>query len=396
MQQKGDTFREDLPLNVKNGMKVLKNKTIYTGTGKIENGYIRYSERISEVDDMRNFIPKDEDEIVEVDGAYVIPGFIDVHSHGGYSFDAMDASPEEIDQMVRQMTAKEWITSYFCTTMTQTYENIEKAMVNIKEAAEKNPVIQGIHLEGPFISVNYKGAQDASYIKKPDENVLAKWNALSGSRIRVVTYAPEEADEAFENWCLSNRIVLSVGHSDATFEQLCASRAGHVTHLYNAQRGLKHREPGVTGYGMLTDGVNTEIICDGIHINPKMVYMAYKVKGSDEIVLVTDSMRAKGMPEGKSELGGQVVYVKDGTARLEDGTIAGSVLTYIQAFRNIMKFTGASLEEAVKMSSVNQAREFALTQKGAIKTGKDADFVVLDQEYELKGTISMGTLVEEA
>ena len=156
MQQKGDTFREDLPLNVKNGMKVLKNKTIYTGTGKIENGYIRYSERISEVDDMRNFIPKDEDEIVEVDGAYVIPGFIDVHSHGGYSFDAMDASPEEIDQMVRQMTAKEGITSYFCTTMTQTYENIEKAMVNIKEAAEKNPVIQGIHLEGPFISVNYK------------------------------------------------------------------------------------------------------------------------------------------------------------------------------------------------------------------------------------------------
>ena len=376
-------------------MKVLKNKTIYTGTGKIENGYIRYSERISEVDDMRNFIPKDEDEIVEVDGAYVIPGFIDVHSHGGYSFDAMDASPEEIDQMVRQMTAKEGITSYFCTTMTQTYENIEKAMVNIKEAAEKNPVIQGIHLEGPFISVNYKGAQDASYIKKPDENVLAKWNALSGSRIRVVTYAPEEADEAFENWCLSNRIVLSVGHSDATFEQLCSSRAGHVTHLYNAQRGLKHREPGVTGYGMLTDGVNTEIICDGIHINPKMVYMAYKVKGSDEIVLVTDSMRAKGMPEGKSELGGQVVYVKDGTARLEDGTIAGSVLTYIQAFRNIMKFTGASLEEAVKMSSVNQAREFALTQKGAIKTGKDADFVVLDQEYELKGTISMGTFVEE-
>ena len=396
MQQKGDTFREDLPLNVKNGMKVLKNKTIYTGTGKIENGYIRYSERISEVDDMRHFIPRDEDEVIEIEGEYVIPGFIDVHSHGGYSFDAMDASPEEIDQMVRQMTAKEGITSYFCTTMTQTYENIEKAMVNIKEAAEKNPVIRGIHLEGPFISVNYKGAQDASYIKKPDEKVLAKWNELSGNRIRVVTYAPEEADEAFENWCLSNRIVLSVGHSDATFGQLCASRAGHVTHLYNAQRGLKHREPGVTGYGMLTDGVNTEIICDGIHINPKMVYMAYKVKGSDEIVLVTDSMRAKGMPEGKSELGGQVVYVKDGTARLEDGTIAGSVLTYIQAFRNIMKFTGASLEEAVKMSSVNQAREFGLTQKGAIKTGKDADFVVLDQEYELKGTISMGMLVEEA
>lgn len=222
--------------------------------------------------------------------------------------------------------------------------------------------------------------------------MLARWNDLSGDRIRLVTYAPEEAEADFENWCLSNRIIPSAGHTNATYNQLCACRACHVTHLYNAQRGLKHREPGVTGYGLLTEGVMAEMICDGIHIHPKMVSMAYKVKGSDEIELVTDSMRAKGMPEGKSELGGQVVYVKDGTARLEDGTIAGSVLSYIHAFQNIMKFTGASIGDAVKMSSGNQAKEFGLTQKGAIKTGKDADFVVLNQEYELKGTISMGKL----
>ncbi len=374
-------------------MKVLKNKIIYTGDRKIENGYIRYGERISEVDEMRNYSPQDDDEVIEIDGDYIVPGFIDVHSHGGYGFDAMDASPEEIDWMVRQMAAKEGITSYFCTTMTQTYENIEKALVNIKEAAEKNPIIQGIHLEGPFISIDYKGAQDASYIKKPDEKVLAHWDEISGNRIRIVTYAPEEASELFENWCLANRVVPSVGHSNATFNQLCACKACHVTHLYNAQRGLNHREPGVTGYGMLTDGVNVEMICDGIHVRPKMVYMAYKVKGSNGVELVTDSMRAKGMPEGKSELGGQTVYVKDGTARLEDGTIAGSVLTYIKAFQNIMKFTGASIEEAVKMSSGNQAKEFGLTQKGAIKTGKDADFVVLDQAYELRGTISLGEFV---
>lgn len=374
-------------------MKVLKNKTIYTGDRKIENGYIRYGERISEVDEMRNYSPQDDDEIIEIDGDYIIPGFIDVHSHGGYGFDAMDASPEEIDWMVRQMAAKEGITSYFCTTMTQTYENIEKALVNIKEAAEKNPIIQGIHLEGPFISIDYKGAQDASYIKKPDEEVLAHWNEISGNRIRIVTYAPEEASEFFENWCLANKVVPSAGHSNATFNQLCACKACHVTHLYNAQRGLNHREPGVTGYGMLTDGVNVEMICDGIHIRPKMVYMAYKIKGSEGVELVTDSMRAKGMPEGKSELGGQTVYVKDGTARLEDGTIAGSVLTYIKAFQNIIKFTGASIEEAVKMSSGNQAKEFGLTQKGAIKTGKDADFVVLDRACELKGTISLGEIV---
>ncbi len=374
-------------------MKVIKNKIIYTGNGYIEDGFVRFGSTITEVDSMRNFVPREDDEEVFAEGEYVIPGFIDVHSHGGYGFDSMDASPDEIDWMVRQMAAKEGITSYFCTTMTQTYENIEKAMVNINEAAKKNPVIQGIHLEGPFISVKYKGAQDASYIKKPDEKVLARWNELSGGRIRLVTYAPEEASEEFENWCLANRIVPSAGHSNAEFSQLCACRACHVTHLYNAQRGLNHREPGVTGYGLLTDGVNVELICDGIHIKPKMVYMAHKVKGSDGIELVTDSMRAKGMPEGKSELGGQTVYVKDGTARLEDGTIAGSVLTYIKAFQNIMKFTGVGLEDAVKMSSGNQAREFGLTQKGVIQPGKDADFVLLDREYELKGTISMGEFV---
>ena len=374
-------------------IKVLKNKIIYTGNGKIDNGYVRFNQRISEVDEMRNFVPQEDDEIIETDATYVIPGFVDVHSHGGYGKDSMDASADEIDWMVRQMAAKEGITTYFCTTMTQTYDNIEKAMVQIKEAAEKNPIIQGIHLEGPFISVNYKGAQDASYIKKPDEKALAHWNELSGNRIRVVTYAPEEATEEFENWCLSNRIVPSAGHSDATYDQLVASRACHVTHLYNAQRGLKHREPGVTGYGLLTDGVNTELICDGIHIRPQMIALAHKVKGSDGIELITDSMRAKGMPEGKSELGGQVVYVKDGTARLEDGTIAGSVLTYIKAFQNIIKFTGVSIEDAVKMSSGNQAKEFGLTQKGAIKTGKDADFVLLDEELELKGTISFGEMM---
>lgn len=378
-----------------NGMKVLKNKTIYTGSGKIENGYIRYSERISEVGEMRGFVPRADDEITEIAGNCVIPGFIDVHSHGGYGYDSMDASPEEIDRMVRLMSAKEGITSYFCTTMTQTYDRIEQAMENIRKAAERNPVIQGIHLEGPFISVNYKGAQDPSYIKTPDEKVLAHWNEISGGRIRIVTYAPEEASEEFENWCLSNRIVPSAGHSNATYDELCASRARHVTHLYNAQRGLNHREPGVTGYGLLTDGVNTELICDGIHIRPQMIALAHKVKGSGGIELITDSMRAKGMPEGKSELGGQTVYVKDGTARLEDGTIAGSVLTYINAFRNIMKFTGVGLEDAVKMSSVNQAREFGLTQKGEIKAGRDADFVILDEAYELKGTISMGELVDE-
>ena len=373
-------------------MKVLKNKIIYTGNGKIDNGYVRFNQRISEVDEMRNFVLQEDDEIIETDATYVIPGFVDVHSHGGYGKDSMDASADEIDWMVRQMAAKEGITTYFCTTMTQTYENIEKAMQNIHDAAQKNPVIKGIHVEGPFISTVFKGAQDPSYIKKPDEKTLAKWNEISGGLLRIVTYAPEEADPSFETWCKENGVVLSAGHSNALYGELNASGATHVTHLYNAQRGLNHREPGVTGYGMLAEGVHAELICDGKHIVPDMVKLACKVRGYDGIELITDSMRAKGMPEGKSELGGQVVIVKDGMAKLEDGTIAGSILSYIQAFKNVMEFTGATVEDAVKMTSGNQAKEFGLDSKGAIAAGKDADMVVLNEDFDLVQTISYGKL----
>lgn len=371
-------------------MKLIKEKKIYTGNGVIENGYIRFGEKIEEVGEMSEFQPKEEDQELTCEGTMVIPGFIDIHSHGGYGKDNMDATPEEIDEMVKQMTKNEGITTYFCTTMTQTYENIEKAMKNIHDAAQKNPVIKGIHVEGPFISEVYKGAQDASYIKKPDEKTLEGWNELSGGLIRIVTYAPEEADSSFENWCKENGIVLSAGHSNALYEQLNASGATHVTHLYNAQRGMKHREPGVTGYGMLAEGVHAELICDGKHIVPDMVKLAVKVRGCDGIELITDSMRAKGMPEGKSELGGQVVIVKDGTARLEDGTIAGSILTYIDAFKNIMAFAGVSVEDAVKMTSGNQAKEFGLDSKGAIAVGKDADLVILNDTFDLVQAISYG------
>lgn len=373
-------------------MKLIKEKKIYTGDGVIENGYIRFGEKIKEIGDMAGFEPKGDDLEVECAGTIVVPGFIDIHSHGGYGKDNMDATPDEINEMVKQMTKKEGITTYFCTTMTQTYENIEKAMQNIHDAAQKNPVIKGIHVEGPFISTVFKGAQDPSYIKKPDENTLAKWNEISGGLIRIVTYAPEEADPSFETWCKENGVVLSAGHSNALYGELNASGATHVTHLYNAQRGLNHREPGVTGYGMLAEGVHAELICDGKHIVPDMVKLACKVRGYDGIELITDSMRAKGMPEGKSELGGQVVIVKDGMAKLEDGTIAGSILTYIQAFKNVMEFTGASVEEAVKMTSGNQAKEFGLDSKGAIAVGKDADMVVLNDAFELVQTISYGEL----
>ena len=369
---------------------VLKHATIYTGHEKITDGYLRFDKQIQAVGKMSDYQAQSNDEIFDLEGKIIVPGFIDVHSHGGYSFDAMDASADEINEMVKDMI-KEGITSYFPTTMTQSHENIAHAMVEIKKAAKRNPVIQGIHLEGPFVAKEFKGAQPEKYIEDPDIETFNHWNELSGGLIKLVTYAPEhENTHEFELYCLEHGIVPSVGHSNATREQMKHSLASHVTHLYNAQREFKHREPGVTGHALLEDNIYTEIIADGFHVVGDMIKLAYKLKGPDKIELVTDSMRAKGMPEGVSELGGQKVIVKDKQARLETGNLAGSVLRYQDAFVNIMKFTGCSIEDAVKMSSGNQAKEFKLTQKGFLEIGKDADLNIFDSDLNLLNTYSYG------
>ena len=372
---------------------VFTNVTVYTGEEKIENAFIRFSEEILAVGRMSEYKKETADQEQDASGKIVLPGFIDVHSHGGYSYDNMDANSEEINQMIQKMH-QEGITSYFATTMTQSYDAIDKALVAINEAAIKNPAIQGIHLEGPFVSKVFKGAQPEEFIRVPDAKQMEKWNKLSGNRIRLVTYASETSDASeFEDYCVNHNIVLSIGHSNATRAQLMDSKASHITHLYNAQRGLHHREPGVTGHAFLEDSIYTEMIVDGYHIHPDMVNLAYKVKGPDRIEVITDSMRAKGLPDGESELGGQKVLVKNSQARLEDGTLAGSVLTFNDAFKNIMAFTGCSIEDAVKMTSVNQAREFGLNKKGSLKTGMDADLILMSNDFDVEHTFSYGKIV---
>lgn len=372
--------------------KVLINAQIYTGDSKIDKGYVRFKEEIVDVGDMEEFHKKQNEKVLDLNGDLVIPGFIDVHSHGGYGYDVMDGTPEKISEMTSKML-QEGITSYFATTMTQSHENIEKALAGVKEAKEINPMIQGIHLEGPFVAVEHKGAQPEEFMAVADAALMKKWNELSGMNIRLVTYAPETGDvSAFEKYCEDNNIVLSAGHSGATYEELKASGATHVTHLFNGQRGLHHREIGVSGYGLLEPNVYVEMIVDGFHISKPMVQLAYKAKGAEGIELITDAMRAKGSPEGESELGGQKVIVKDKQARLENGSLAGSVLTFIDAFNNMIKFTGCSIEEAVQMSSVNQAKEFHLDKKGAILPNHDADMLILNEAFNLKYTISGGKM----
>lgn len=373
---------------------VITNANIYTGHSIIESGFIRFDTEILALGSMSDYQAEADETVIDAKGQAVVPGFIEVHSHGGYGSDNMDADPEIINEMTRKML-REGITSYFPTTMTQSDENIERALEAIGKAKETNPMIQGIHLEGPFVSPAYKGAQPEQFMRAADAETMKKWNKLSGGNLRLVTYAPEMDDvSAFEEYCVENNIILSAGHSGATYDQLKDSKVSHITHLFNGQLGLHHREIGVAGYGLLEDDVYVEMIVDGFHITPAMVKLAYKTKGADHIILITDSMRAKGEPEGESELGGQKVIVKDKQARLENGSLAGSVLTFDDAFKNMIDFTGCSIEEAVKMSSVNAAKEFGLANKGTLEAGKDADILLLDESLTVKTTVLRGEVHE--
>lgn len=376
--------------------KVLTHATIYTGEHErpvIQDAYIRFDEQIQALGPMSELVLTAGDQVIRADRQVIVPGFIDVHAHGAYGYDTMDGVKDDIINMVHgQIT--EGITAVFPTTMTQSVEKIAKSMRAVNEAAQVEPAIVGVHLEGPFINPHYKGAQPEEYIIAPNYDLVKEWNELSGNRVRLITYAPEQAEDlrAFEDYLLAHDIIGSVGHSNATRDFLKKeSKAAHVTHLYNAQRPMTHREPGVTGHAMLEDHVRTELIVDGFHVYPDMVNLAYKLKTAQRIDLITDSMRAKGLGDGVSELGGQTVYVKDKQARLVDGTLAGSVLEFDDAFRNIMAFTGASVSEAIQMASVNQAEEFGLTTKGTLTVGKDADLNVFSADFtRLEATYSLG------
>lgn len=376
--------------------KVLTHATIYTGDDNqplLKDAYIRFDKQIEAMGPMADLIIGASDQIVRADRKVIVPGFIDVHTHGAYGYDTMDGNTQDVINMVHGQIS-EGITSVFPTTMTQSVENISNAMVAINEAAEQEPAIVGVHLEGPFINPHFKGAQPEQYIIAPSQELVQKWNELSGNRVRLITYAPEQATDvaAFEDYLAENNIIGSIGHSNATREFLQQnSKASHITHLYNAQRPMAHREPGVTGHAMLEDNIRTELIVDGFHVYPDMVNLAYKLKTAHRIDLITDSMRAKGLGDGESELGGQKVWVKDKQARLVDGTLAGSVLEFDDAFRNMMNFTGATVHEAIQMASVNQAVEFGLTTKGTLAVGKDADLNVFSADFsELTATYSMG------
>ena len=333
----------------------------------------------------------------------VLPGFIDQHVHGAAGSDAMDGTKEDLSKIANAL-ASEGTVGFLATTMTQSEENIIKALQSVKEYKEKNlkegAEILGVHLEGPFISLKHIGAQPLEYVAKPDIEVFKKYQEASGNNIKLVSLAAEEegADELIK-YLVSTNVVASFGHTDSTAKDVeLAIEAGakNVTHTFNAMKPLHHREIGTVGSALLYDQLNCELICDGIHVSRPAINLLRKCKPSDKLTLVTDAMRAKHMADGEWELGGQAVFVKNGEARLAGGTLAGSVLKMNNAVKNFMEFTGASLQEAVDCASLNPAKNLGIDNElGSIKEGKNASFVVVDENMNVVYTIRDGYVIFE-
>lgn len=329
-----------------------------------------------------------------------IPGMIDMHIHGAKGADTMDATPETLHTIAGSLPT-EGTTAFLATTITQSNEAIERALSNAADVKGKQrpdeAELIGVHLEGPFINKEKSGAQPPEYIAKPDIQTIDRWQERSGHTIREVTLAPEIEGAIDLIRHLADRgIVASLGHSNGSDEDVtraAAAGASQVTHLFNGMRGMHHRDPGFACGALLNDDLYTELIVDGRHIAPGMVGLAYKLKGSGHLILITDSMRAKGMADGVYDLGGQNVRVNGSLATLPDGTIAGSVLKMNEAIKNMLAFTDAGLEDIVQMGAVNPAVQCGVfARKGSLEVGKDADFIVLDDMNELAMTVCRGTV----
>ncbi|MFA1736323.1 N-acetylglucosamine-6-phosphate deacetylase [Lysinibacillus fusiformis] len=374
---------------------IIRNITVVNASGRDEQMDVWMKD--GKIAQVTQHIEAQGIEQLDGSGKFLLPGFIDMHIHGSAQMDTMDASDEGLHIMAKSLL-KEGTTSFLATTMTQSFDNIERAIANVAQFQPKSDEAEvlGLHIEGPFVSKQRAGAQPLDYIVQPDLEVITKWQALSGQKIKQITLAPEEPNGMTAVQSLSeNGIIVSIGHSDATYEQMQEAvqlGASQGTHLYNQMRPFHHRDPGVVGGVLLLDAIKAELIVDFIHMHEGAVEMAYRLKGADGIILITDAMRAKGMPYGEYDLGGQLVHVTESGAHLSNGSLAGSILTMDQAVRNMHQITNCTLEELVKMSSYNAAQQLKLTNKGQLIEGYDADAVIVDEHLLLHQTIKAGQI----
>lgn len=360
--------------------------SIEKGSILVENG------KIKEINPI-NYIDKN---VIDANGLYVSPGFIDVHIHGAGGYDTMDGTSEAID-IISKTIVQHGTTAFTPTTMTVSVNDIRKSLKvikKIKEEGSEGAHVLGVHLEGPFVSPKAIGAQNPNYISAPS---ISTYNDIVKDYediIVSITLAPE-VDGAKEliKYLSAKGVVCSLGHTNATYEEAMDAiecGASHATHLFNAMTPLTHRNPGVIG-AIFDSNITTETISDGIHISYPALRIAYKQKGTDNILLISDAMMACCMPNGNYSLGGQDVIVNGNEARLKNGALAGSVLTLDKAVKNVYKNSNLPLYEVIKMATYNGSKHCKVeNHKGQIKEGFDADLILFDDDINIKKVFILG------
>jgi N-acetylglucosamine-6-phosphate deacetylase len=331
---------------------------------------------------------------VDLQGAKVLPGLVDAHTHGAMGADFSDGDAAGLERMARYL-AKNGVTSFAPTSMTLPYETLSAAFATAAKLREERPAdcarVAGIHMEGPFFSEKKKGAQNGAYLRLPDYEAFRALYEGCGGLLRIVDLAPELEGAVDFTQKASKLCTVSVAHTDADYEQTRAvyeAGATHLTHLFNAMPSIHHRKPGVIGAASERESVTAELICDGLHVHPSSVRMAFMLFPG-RICLISDSLRCCGMPDGEYELGGQQVFLSGGVARLADGTIAGAASNLYQDLRNAVAF-GVPQEEAVLSATLIPARELGRESEiGAIAPGRWADFLVCGEDLSLQ-TVYMG------
>ena len=387
-------------IKINNGKIITPDRIIPNGCVCIENG------KILETSDKDIHFP--EAEIISAQGNYVSPGFIELHTHGAGGSDFMDGTVEAFLQ-IAETHARHGVTGFYPTTLASTNEELFKSLEIYRQAKERNKrgaAFLGLHLEGPYFSMNQKGAQDAKYIRNPHpsdylpvlnaSDDIARWSA-----------APElEGSKEFAETLVNRNILPAIAHSDAIYEEVAqAFKWGftHVTHLYSGTSGVSRRNcfryAGVIEASYLIEDMTVEIIADGVHLPASLLKLIYKIKGPEKIALVGDSMRAAGMPEGKSILGsihnGQEVVVEDGVAKLPDlSAFAGSVATADRLVRTMINIAEIPLPETIQMITFTPARIMGIDKtKGSLEKGKDADIIIFNDDINIGMTMVKGKIL---
>jgi N-acetylglucosamine-6-phosphate deacetylase len=384
-----------MPTVVLKGNLVLQDMTINQGYMVVEE------EKISGIFAQKDRTHEDKGvQVIDYGDAYIAPGFVDLHLHGALGKDVMDGREESVRTIAKHQ-ANNGVTGFLGSTMSAPLDSVLEAVRMIKNTAQV-PLpseVLGVHVEGPFVSIQKKGAHSASYIRgMTGKDCKRLADAINGLHA-IISLAPEVEDNMrFVSQLKEQGFVVAIGHTDATYDQALESFAKgvtHATHLYNAMSGFDHREPGVVGAVLDSEDVTAELIADGVHVHPAALRLAVARKGPERICLVTDSMMATGVGDGLYNWGDEEIEVQRNRATIrKSGILAGSVLTLSAAIKNMIDWTGVTINQAINMASLNPSCVLGLEDEiGSIQNGKLANLVVLDQDFRIVDTLLRGKSV---